>query len=171
MSVILNNTILNDIYKSKDLTIFKCSKSGNFKNYFISPNISIKLYNAKVTWVNDNNVSLSFRKYGKIENNEIIDNGNYMVFLRNLNEKLLDIYKRYKEYYGHTDCETKPQLFYEKDNCDFFYIKCTIPKVKYNNSKPVLNTEYNSVTLDIRNIWENNLGKVGFKLELKNIEY
>ena len=185
MSIILNNTILNQLSFSKDLCIFKYSNKNNFKNYFFSPNISIKLYNAKVTWVDNNNVSFGFKKYATIdkENNTIVHNDNISLLnlLRNINNTLLKIYHDYKENYGHDillnkdNSEILPNLFYEKET--EFYIKCNLPNkngkffIKTQNdtgsfSKPRVGTEYTSVTLDIRNIWEMN-DKVGFRLELK----
>ena len=74
MSTILNTGILNGLFEIGDLKVFKCSKSGSFKNFFFSPNISIKLYNGKVTWIDGHSVSFCFNKYATIENNTITVN-------------------------------------------------------------------------------------------------
>lgn len=173
MSIVLNNYLLDNV----DIVIFKYTNKNNFKNYFFSPNISIKLYNPKVTWVDNNNVSFSFEKYVTIENNIIVksDNIAFLDLLRNINTSLLKVLYDYKENYGHIQNESLPCLFYEKDR--YFYIKCNLPNkngkffIKTQDSnfiKPRIGTEYTSVILDIRNIWELN-DKVGFRLELKEI--
>lgn len=188
MSIVLNNNILDNI----DIVIFKFTNKNNFKNYFFSPNISIKLYNPKVTWVENNNVSFSFQKYLTIENNTVVktDNIAFLDLLRNINTSLLKVLYDYKENYGHTQNKNLPCLFYEKDA--YFYIKCNLPNkngkyfIKTQDPdpsqskacfglkpdqcfiKPRIGTEYTSVILDIRNIWEIN-DKVGFRLELKEI--
>ena len=175
MSIVLNNSLLDNV----EIVIFKFTNKNNFKNYFFSPNISIKLYNPKVTWVENNNVSFSFEKYVTIENNNVVktDNITLLDLLRNINTSLLKILYDYKENYGHTQNKNLPCLFYEKDA--HFYIKCNLPNKngKYFIKtldpdqyfiKPRIGTEYTSVILDIRNIWEMN-DKVGFRLELKEI--
>lgn len=175
MSIVLNNYILDNV----NIKIFKFTNKNNFKNYFFSPNISIKLYNPKITWIENNNISFSFQKYATIENNIIVKNDNISLLdlLRNINTTLLKIFYDYKENYGHTQNEDLPCLFYEKDT--HFYIKCNLPNKngKYfiktqdqDFTKPKIGTEYTSVILDIRNIWEIN-DKVGFRLELKEINF
>ena len=177
MSTILNGSILSNLIFTNELKVFKCSKSGNFKNYFFSPNVSIKLYNPKVTWIDGNSISFSFQKYATIENNKIVstDNINLLNLLKKINEALITTYTQYKENYGHESLDTTPCLFYEKN--DYFYVKCSLPNRngKYHITsetpfvKPTLNTTYTSATVDIRNIWETT-NKVGFKLELKSCE-
>ena len=176
MSIILTNNTLNEI--SKDLCIFKYSNKNNFKNYFFSPNISIKLYNPKVTWVDNNNISFCFKKYVTIQDNVITQSDNILLLnlLRNINDTLLKIYDNYKDMYGHNKLKNLPNLFYESKDDNFFYIKCNLPnrngkffiKTQDDFSKPYIGTEYTSVILDIRNIWEID-DKVGFRLELKQI--
>jgi hypothetical protein len=174
MSIVLTNYILDNV----DICISKFTNKNNFKNYFFSPNISIKLYNPKITWIENNNISFSFQKYATIENNVIIKNDNisFLELLRNINIKLLKVFYDYKENYGHNHNKDLPSLFYEKDQ--YFYIKCNLPNkngkyfIKTQNGefiKPKIGTEFTSVILDIRNIWEIN-GKVGFRLELKEID-
>ena len=166
MSTVLNTYILNGLFDSGDLKVFKFSKSGNFKNYFFSPNISIKLFSPRITWMEGHCVSFSFQKYAIIEGNKVIstDNLNLLNLLRNTNEKLLLVYNEYKEKYGHDSGILQPCLFYEKD--DHFYIKCNIPN---KHIKPQLNYTYTSAIVDIRNIWETS-NKIGFRLELKTCE-
>lgn len=178
MSVILNQFILNGLVFNNELKVFKYSKSGNFKNYFFSPNISIKLYNPKVTWIDGNSISFSFQKYATIKDNKIVinDNINLLNLLKSIDEALINAYNKYKENYGHNSLSVTPCLFYEKD--DFFYVKCNLPNrngkyhIKSTDDlfvKPLLNTNYKSVTVDIRNIWET-ANKTSFKLELKSCE-
>lgn len=158
-SIILSNSNLNII----NLKIAKCKNQDEFKNFFFGPTISLRLYNPIISWADTKSISVSFKKSSIIKDCKIITNDNYNLLnlLRNVNEKLINVYKNYKEDYGHDTLDLIPTLFYEKD--DYFYIKCNLPK-KYS---PKIGTIYEYILVDIRNIYE--IGKkCGFRLDLKH---
>jgi hypothetical protein len=171
--IILDNKILNLLDINNQLCILKHLNKNNIASYYFGPSISIKLWSPKVSWLNANSCSFQFKKY---------ENLNLLTLLRNINSTLVELYSLYKESRGYSKLNILPCIFYEKD--DFFYIKCNMPyanrrysinidggedNVKF--SVPRIGMIYKSVILDIRNIWEvARDNKVGFKLELKNVE-
>ena len=168
--IILTSDILDEL----NISIPKYSDKNNYNSYYFSPNMGIKLYSAKVSWMDANSISFVFEKVSHL---------NLLILLRNINERLIKVYKHCKEMRGLRELPQVPCLFYEND--DRFYIKCNLPKLngKYHIKctselqqlpfkKPSLETVYNCAILDIRNIWESQLSThVGFKLELKEINY
>lgn len=184
MKIILTSHILDILDKNNELCIFKYTIKNNIASYYFGPNISIKLWQPKVSWLNHNSCSFQFKKS---------ENLNLLILLRNINSRLVELYSLYKESRGFVKYDLLPCIFYEKD--DFFYIKCNLP---YANHKYLINTSiandtnieektdkntrfekpkigivYQSIILDIRNVWEvtnETVYKVGFKLELKEVE-
>lgn len=154
-----------------ELCIFKYTNKNNFSNYFFGPNVSIKISSAKITWMDSKSISFTFEKTG--DKSQI----NLLELLKKINNYLLILYNKYKDSRGHILLKEQPCIFYEKDNV--FFVKCNLPNVngKYliTNSddtkfyKPLLNTIYKSVILDVRNIWETGC-KCGYRLELKVVE-
>lgn len=164
--LILNSEIISDIISSNSLQLIeKYQRGGAGKNYFFTPTIAIKLYNPKITWLDSfkKNISFSFNKS---------DNLNLFIMLRFINQSLVTIYKKQ----AYNAVNNVSPFFYEKG--DYFYIKCYLPNTrgKYhitsfsNNIEqqfitPRIGCSYNTVILDIKNIWEKN--NAGFNLELK----
>jgi|688.fasta_scaffold1142414_1 hypothetical protein len=154
------------------LIIFKETYKNGFRNYFFSPNIGIKLYSPKVSWLDSKGISFCFNK---VENMSLLD------LLKYINSSLDKIYINYKTNYGLPNDSQLSSLYYEKG--DFFYIKCHLPNsngkyfITYNSdiekngtyTRPRIGCVYNSVTIDIRNIWETDNKKAGVHLELKEI--
>jgi len=174
MSIILNSKNITVLEEAGELCILKYTSKNNFNNYFFGPNISIKLWSPKVSWMDNNSLSFQFEKY----NQNGIDNMNLLILLRNINTKLVDLYCAYKESRGHPELNVKPCIFYEKEN--YFYIKCNLPNVngRYHITcedgskfiKPRIGNVYSAVKLDIRNVWEVvGQEKVAFRLELKHV--
>lgn len=163
--IILNSEIINDLISSKTLVLQSKFKKQNGKNYFFIPNIGIKLFNAKVSWIDPfkKNISFAFNKR---------DNMSLLIMLRYINDRLIFVYNNKSIY-------PKPvaPFFFEKD--ELFYIRCYLPNIKgkyhiesyFNNNLesftiPKLSSIYNIIIIDIRNIWEDE-NKSGFNLELK----
>jgi hypothetical protein len=172
--IILNSSVLRDltnIDSENKILIFKETYKNGFRNFFFAPNIGIKLYSPKVSWIDAKGISFCFNKH---ENLSLLD------LLKYINSSLDKIYINYKKYNGLPSKTILSPLYYEKG--DFFYIKCHLPNskgkyfIKYNSdldndssfSKPRIGCIYNSVIIDIRNIWETDL-KSGVHLELKEI--
>ena len=141
----------------------KFNKNG--KNYYFIPNIGIKLFNAKVSWIDPSkkNISFAFNKY---------ENLSLLNMLRYINEQLTIIYNNKT-----TNAKVLSPFLYEKG--DLFFIRCYLPNTKgkyhieslFNNVKedfsiPKLSLIYNVIIIDIRNIWEDET-RSGFNLELK----
>ena len=176
--ILLNNEILSHIDESKytSITLSK-SYQKNTINYYFLPTIGIKLFDAKVTWVDPlkKHISFSFYKYPEL-------NGNHsgsLNFIKKCYETLTNIYKNYE--YDNRDSEIAP-FFHEKG--DYYYIRCYLPKSKYfyniisefEDEKesifniPRIDTIYKSVIIEFRNIWEDtDTSKRGFNIELKNV--
>lgn len=163
---ILNTEIINDIISTNTLQFIEKFQRGSGKNYFFTPTISIKLYNPKITWIDPYKKNLSFSLSKS-------NNLNLYIMLKHINSSLTNMYK-HKAY---NPLSNISPFFYEKG--DFFYIKCYLPNTnkKYQISSFFNNTEesfiipqigyiYNTVIIDIRNIWEKN-DNAGFNLELK----
>jgi hypothetical protein len=175
----------NIITKSSDIDvhIFKDSYTRSIHNYFIgdkeSCTVSIKLYNAKVSWVDYRTISFGFNK---AECNLLLK------LLKNIQDSILVKLNSYKEDYGFTINHNVNPMYFEKG--DYFYIKCNLPNKnnKYfidffdsieieagiNNKTfniPRVGCIYKYVIIDIRNIFEDHNGKSGFHLELKQVYY
>lgn len=151
-SIILNSEILKKINNSEYEEIhFSTKKARNgYYNFFIHPNVGIRLYNAKVSWIDGYKKNLCFC-YKKYENLNLLD------FLKNVNYTINSSFKNFR------NVDKDVSLFYEKD--DVFYIKCFI---KVNEIIRVGNV-YSSVDIDLRNIWENEDKNLGINLELRKL--
>ena len=179
--IILGKETIQRLEDAGELCIFKYTSKNMFNSYFFGPNISIKLKNPKVSWMDANSISFQFDMFTSTSHkslnlDDVSNNLSLLNLLRDVNSRLVDLYNNYKDSRGHADIISRPCIFYEKDN--FFYIKCNLPKVngRYLVScddgatfyKPRIGCVYKYVILDIRNIWEINAqDKVGFRLELK----
>lgn len=163
---ILTSEILNNLLDNNEITLLEKYQRNSGKNYFFTPTISLKLYKPKITWIDPQkkNLSFSFIKH---------ENLSLYTFLKNVNNSLNNLYKN-KAY---NPVKNIYPFFIEKGN--YFYVKCYLPNLnkKYNinsyfNDKeelfspPLINSVYDSVIVDIRNIWEKDLN-AGFNLELK----
>jgi hypothetical protein len=173
MTIILTNDILNQLINNQELKVMtKRQPQTNNYNYYLSPNIGFCLYNPKIIVVNPKFLVLQFNK---------VDNINLLNLLRNASES---IYKHVKK--SNYIVETTKFYHIESEQENTFSIRCYLPhvrnkyfiKVELNNcygneeSKfwlPPKNSTYDSVILEIRNMWLND-EKVGFNLELKSIK-
>lgn len=176
----MNRVILtSEICDKGGLCILKYSSKNDFNNYFFGPNIAIKLYSPKVTYVDANSISFGFEKTCMVDG-QIKDNLNLFLLLKKINETLIGLYSVYKETRGHQMTDQVPCL-YNTVGDNLYYIRCTLPSangkyfIKTDNgyfTKPRVGAVYSNVTIDIRNIWEiPRTGKNGFRLELKEIEH
>lgn len=167
--IILNSEIINELISSNSLIMqTKFQRGSDGKNYYFSPTISLKLFNPKVSWVDQykKNLSFCFNKY---------ENINLLTMLRYINTKLIELYNKKSD----NPVNVAP-FYFEKD--DNFYIRCYLPNVKgkyyitssFNNNEesfniPRIGATYTHVVIDIRNIWENH-NRSGFNLELKETD-
>lgn len=170
--VLLNTNIIHEMVNTNNLTTNIKFQRGDGKNYFFVPTIGIQLYNAKVSWIDQykKNISFSFNKY---------ENLSLLNMLKSINESLIGVYNKQSD----NPVPVAP-FFYEKD--ELFYIRVYLPNLnkKYHIecsfidsqntesssfSIPRLNCVYDSIIIDIRNIWENDM-RSGFNLELKKVE-
>jgi hypothetical protein len=72
----MNRVILtSEICDKGDLHILKYTSKNDFNNYFFGPNISIRLYSPKVTYVDTSSISFGFEKTVMVDN-QIKDNLN-----------------------------------------------------------------------------------------------
>lgn len=163
--IILNSEILNDLIDTNSLVFQEKFQRTSGKNYYISPTIGIKIFNAKVSWIDSYKKNISFI-FSKHENLSLLH------FLKSIQQKLIHLYK--------TRCynpQNVSSIYYEKG--DYFYVKVYLPNMnnKYNiissfNGEqepfkiPRVGITYDSIILDIRNIWEKDTA-AGFNLELK----
>lgn len=163
--IILTSEILQDLIQTNSLILSETFQKRGGKNYFFSPNIALKLFKPKITWIDSykRNISFSFYKY---------DNLNLLTLLKHVQQRLSELYKE-KSY----NPQNVSSIFYEKG--DYFYVKAYLPNMnnKYTITS-IFNTEvedfkvprvgitYDSIILDIRNIWEKD-NCAGINLELK----
>lgn len=169
MSIVLNSQILLELNKNKSLKLDKkYQKNSSNYNFFINPNISIKLYNSKVVDISNNHIVFEYDKKNYL---------NLFILLKNINENILNLYKKSDSY----EDKTIYNLYIDKE--DTFTIRCYLPhfKLKYfinhfeNETQKSFNLPrkgciYDEVIIDIRNLWVKD-NKVGFNLELKNTKF
>ena len=165
MTIILNAENLIELQKERKITLVKkYQKNSDDYNFYINPNIGIKLYSAKVIDISLNHIVFEYNKK---------DSLNLFILLKLINENLLNLYKQSDSY----DSKTIYNLYIDKE--DTFTIRCYLPhnKFKYfishyesNIQKPFNLPKkkgvYDEVYIDIRNLWIKD-NKVGFNLELK----
>lgn len=165
--IILTSELLNNLLTNNKITLLEKYQKKSGKNHFFTPTISLKLYKPKITWIDPQKKNLSF-SFVKHENLSLY------TFLKNVNNSLTTLYKN-KAYNPIT---TISPFFIEKG--DYFYVKCYLPNINkkyyinsYFNDKeevfipPMLNSVYDYVIVDIKNIWEKDKN-AGFNLELKD---
>lgn len=148
--IILNSKIIEEIIKNDDLKfLIKKAKNGYY-NYYIQPNIGLKLYSAKIAWIDPftKNMSFKFLKH---------ENINLLKLLKYTNKMINDSFNY---------SQNNINIFFEKDDC--FYIKCYLP-IQLFNCRPRINTVLDCIVIDIRNIWESPNKNIGINLELKEI--
>jgi hypothetical protein len=163
--LILNSELLNNIIQSNSLTLMKKFQRGkNGLNYFLIPNIGVKLFNVKVTWVDPfkKNLSFSINRW---------ENPNLITLLRHINTSLSELYKNM----SYSNLNVAP-FFFEKG--DYIYIRTYLPNTngKYhihnnlgNFIVPRKDSTFDSITIYFKNIWEDDT-KAGFNIELKEVE-
>ena len=163
--LLLNSELLNNIIETDGLTVmkkFQKRKSGS--NYFFIPNIGIKLFNVKVTWVDPFKKNLSF-SINRWENPSLI------ILLRHINQALSNIYKKV----SYSNLNVAP-FFFEKG--DFIYIRTYLPntngKYHINNNLcnffvPRKDSTFDSIVIYFKNIWDDDTN-AGFNIELKDVE-
>lgn len=165
MTIILTSSILSEL----ELEIFrKRQKNIENSNFYFTPNIGIKLYNAEIMIVTPKYVVFKFDKVKDL---------NLLILFRNINNYLQN---KIKTRFGDFINKNIYNMFSEQE--DFFTLRCSLPgyngryHIKYTENNqvnyfkmPKVGTKYNCVLLEIRNVWENDKG-VGFNLELKQID-
>lgn len=163
--IILNSEILNELINTNSLVLQEKFQKNSGKNYYISPTIALKLNNCKVSWIDayKKNISFIFPKY---------ENLSLLNFLKYVQKQLSYLYNQRSP-----NPQNLASIYYEKG--DYFYVKVYLPKVgqtynitrTFNNvpeqfSIPRVGNIYDSITIDIRNIWEKD-NCAGINLELK----
>jgi len=169
MTIILNSEIIDELKTNKIINLNKkYQKNSSDYNFFITPNIGFKLYNVKISDISINHIVFEYSKKDYL---------NLFVFLKKVNEHIIDLYKNSDSY----ESKTIYNLFVDKQ--DSFTIRCHLPhnKFKYfitnyeNNIEKIFNlpkkySTIDEVYIDIRNLWIKN-EKVGFNLELKETRF
>jgi hypothetical protein len=170
MVYLLTSESLNELLQSNQLNMLK--KNQKFgTNYYFTPNIGIRLYNAKVIFSDRKNITFQFDKW---------KNQSLYKMLQYINTILLQKYKKSSNKIP----DVNYNLFYETE--DHFNIRVYLPfsKSKYNihvhdNDPEKSSLEfkiprngivYDVIVLEIRNVWEQDT-RSGFNIELKSIEY
>lgn len=169
-TLIVTGEILKKIHEEKTLKFIKRKqKNMDSYNYYITPNLSIELFNPKVMIVTPKYIVFEYKKH------EIL---NLFSLLQYTNNTILNIIKMYTR----TDLKTTYNLYSEVD--DNITIRCSLPQK--NNKYLIDNIDMytlekrtfflpkrdiciNRVIIDIRNLWETN-DKIGYNLELKSIK-
>ena len=170
MSIYLTLDNLNDLISSKSLKILKKNQKENGTNYYFTPNLVLKLYGAKVIFINPKFLVFQFCK---------IKNSSLYLLLKSINSILLNELKK-----THSEMFNKEIYSFFSDVDDKFTIRCYLPnyKNKYfiqcessDNSVnyftlPKHQITYDMITIEIRNVWYKN-EKGGFNIELKGVYY
>jgi hypothetical protein len=164
MTIILSSAILSEL----KLDIFRRrQKNIENNNFYFTPNIGIKLYTAEIIIVTPKYVVFKFDK---------IKDLNLLTLFRNINNFLQSKIK-----YNFGEFFNKNVYSIASEYEEYFTLRCSLPAhngryhIKYyedNEQKifklPKIGTKYGCVTLEIRNVWENNKD-VGFNIEVKEI--
>lgn len=164
--LISSSSSLYELIHNRQLSIIKkIQKTNDAYNYYFNPSISIEIFKPKVIICNQNYMVFEFNKYENL--------GLYKM-LESINEQL---YNFLKNFYP-IQTEMCYKIFSDIEG-DKFTIRCHLPKVgrkylitsKFSNNDvpfilPKVNCIFDSITIDIKNIWEQN-NRVGFNLELK----
>ena len=168
MSIVLSTNTLQEIIGKGFLSVVRKSQKETGFNYFLTPNVGIKLLYPKVIESNSNFIVLQFEKKTSLT---------LLMLLKNIHSQLI----QYIETSYMLGASTKYEIFQEQQ--DTFSIRCYLPhfKTKYhietylNEEKiqfniPKKNVILESVYVDLRNVWEKN-DKLGYNLEVKIVKY
>lgn len=153
-----NNNIITIIKKNQ--------KTRSNYNYFISPNLSIPLYNSKVLISTQDYIVLEFDK---------INNFNLYLMLKTIDKYIINYLK---ECFTIDEKITIYSLY--SDTETHFTIRCSLPNYNYKYSIKYYNSENNQIpfklpkkdsiipklSFDIRNLWHSN-NRIGYNLQLK----
>lgn len=151
-----------DIYKYQISTIEKQQTNTDNLNLFFKPNISLTFYNALVSFVKPNSITLKWNK------------GHHLTLfflLRKINETL-------KNLIPHQYHNRLYNLYTEYTDLEHFTLQISIPsnhsKIKTNDSQPFCMPSFGnvlpSVTVHIKNVWVYP-NKAGFNIQLYSISY
>lgn len=165
MTIILSSSILSEL----ELVVFrKRQKNIENSNFYFTPNIGIKLYNAEIMIITPKYIVFKFDKVKDL---------NLLCLFRNINDFL---HRKIKYHFG--DFFNKNIYPMASENEESFTLRCSLPGYNgkyhityYEDDQqkffklPKVGTKYACVTLEIRNVWENDKG-VGFNIELKEIQ-
>lgn len=169
-NLIISSEILKKFHEDKSLKLIKRKqKNIDNYNYYITPNLSIELFNPKVFIVTHKYIVFEYKKH------EVL---NLFSLLQSTNNTILNLLKIYTQ----TELKTTYNLYSIVD--DTITIRCSLPQKNnkylidnidmYTFEKrqfylPKKGININSVIIDIRNIWETD-DKIGYNLELKSIK-
>lgn len=163
--LIKSSNDLFELIQTRTLSIIKKSqKAQSAYNYYFNPSIQFEVYNSKVIICNSNYMVFEFDKY---------KHSSLYKMLQSINQQLYNYLKNSYTF----NAETIYNIFSETDNT--FTLRCYLPHVGrkyliqcmfYNQDVPFKlpnpNYIFESITIDIKNIWESN-NRIGFNLELK----
>lgn len=166
----LNSEIIKQLCNNNEISIIRKSQKnlGDY-NYFVSPNLTINLYGAKVIIVTRDYIVLQFSKIEKIT---------LLSMLRTIDNYII---KYLKECFFIQPTTTIYSLFSETDT--HFTLRISLPHYKYKYSIKCYNDDNNQIPftlpyvqsilsesfIDIRNLWSSN-NRIGYNLQLKKIK-
>jgi hypothetical protein len=164
MTILLSSNVLTEIVNNTGINIQRKLVKGT-SNYYFTPNMGVKLYNAQVSEVNPKYIVFKYK----------------LIEATTLHTLLSFINSTFKASVNHLVKKGKPfyNLFNSSD--DYFYIRCHLPYKygRYFTSYTVDGVDtpfklprpglvYSQVVFEIRNVWETT-EKAGFNLEVKQI--
>jgi hypothetical protein len=172
MSIILTSAVIRELCSNGGITIIqKSQKNSGDYNYYITPNLSLKLYGGKVLISDPKYLVLQFDRYTNI---------NLLNLLRNTTSNISEYLKNCIN----IDTKLIYPMFNEQENT--FTIRVYLPHVRYKYSieTNILSEEKNmqpftrprvgmilrEARVEIRNLWQNK-GRIGFNLELKYLGF
>jgi len=174
-SIIINSEIISDLVNSGELKIIrKSQKTRNAYNYYITPNLQLRLFGGKIVFCDAKTIVFQFDKY---------KNMSLLKLLQHVSEVLLSRLKR------SYDIRSESIFTVHQEQELTFSIRCTLPVLSIrgqvsgyyihdeseveshqNNFRlPRVGYCYESVVIEIRNAWEN-AGRLGFNVELKKVK-
>lgn len=166
-TIYLSSAILTNLMRENAIVINrKSQKTKDNYNYYVTPNVGLKLYNARVLACTSRFIVLRFERRDSI---------NLLILLKYVSESLIYLVKQqYPDEY-------KTTYDIHVDQEDYFTVRCYIPCTngKYHINQhvdgqdvrftiPRVNTTIKELDVDIRNLWKDN-GKLGFNVEVKEI--
>lgn len=163
-----------------EINIFKDSCTKAFHNFFIEPNIGLKLYNCKVGYIDYKTISFSFN---------LIENRSLLLLLDNIHNSIQVATDKYRENFGLVLKPINKMYYIDTRNKNVFYIKCNLPNrngkylIDYYDSaeigsginnkvfnRPLVKCVYHHVIIDIRNVFfETSRDITALHLELKQV--